>query len=622
MTEYTNRCPWWDPDEKSSERWEPLWNTFHFIYEHDAPRREQDLNHLRLYSNRNILGLGPNNHFIVDPLSNTRISVNVTKSVCDAATVRVGKNKPRPVFLTSGGSFTMQRKAKNLEKFVDLVFYRNRMGNLSPRACLDAVSTGTGFLNVFIMGDEIKIERVFPNELFVDQAEGLYGEPTTMYRQHFVNREVLMAMFPDSARALRDLHPASIGDYRDSHGYDSTADQLMVVSAWHLPSLPGGADGRYAVCVDGLTLLDEVWEYDWFPFVPIRWTDSQLGFWGSGIIEEIKGIQTEITRTVQAIQKAHKKLSVPWVLVEQASKVNEAHINNDIGAIIKYSGTPPIVKPNETVSAEVYAYLRTLISWCYELPGLSADFSHGEKPAGVTSAIGVRTASAREASRFALFSQQYEQMHLEVAKRVVAYGKKLNKSVTLQKDKYTIEQIDWSEVEIPEDEYVLKVYPASSLPDDPAGRLDFVQDMINAGMVTPERGKMLLGFPDIDQDMQLDRAAHDFIGMALEKILSEGVYVSVEPFMDLDLALKMGQAHYNRAMTMKDVPPERMEMLRSFMLQAKDMKDKAALELARAQAGAMGQMNPSQSLTAAPGPVNPDGSQPGAVGSADVSMIA
>lgn len=607
---------WWKP--KLKDRHHALMSTFKFVQERDAARREEDMVNIRMYANRNIVGVGPSTHTVVDPTDNTRMSLNVTKSTCDTATAKVAKNRPKPVFLTSGGSYTQQKKARGLEQFVDLVFYRNKLYEAGPRTFLDSAILGTGCMHVFTHGDEIKIERVFPGEILVDHAEGIYGEPRSMFKQSFVNREVLKSLFPDKAAAIDSADRVPYDHYRNYPTHDTTADQLLVVTGYHLPSVSGAGDGRCTIAIDEVTLQDEEWEFDWFPFVFLRWTDRQLGFFGMGIAEEIRGIQLEINRLSQVIQESMRRLGVPWVLVETGSAIQKAVINNDIGAIIPYKGTPPIVKPNQTVSPELFQHLQFLISQAYEISGVSQSLSAGKNPSGLTSRVGLTELAERETTRFAIVAQAYEQMFLELAKRVVCYGKKLNKQVVLQKDKYTIEQVDWSEVDMPEDEYVLKVYPSSSLPDDPAGRLDFVENMATAGLINPQQAKRLLDFPDLEAENRLDRASHDMISQILERMVSKGVYTSPEPFMDLNLAKLMAQAEYNRVIQFEDIGDDKLQLIRNFLLQIHELQKKAALELQRQQ---MPTVAPQQPLTAAPAPVNPDGSQPGAAGSADVMSI-
>lgn len=52
-----------------------------------------------------------------------RLTLNVVKSCVDTVVSKMCKDKVKPTFLTSGGKWIQQQKAKELQKFVDGVFY-------------------------------------------------------------------------------------------------------------------------------------------------------------------------------------------------------------------------------------------------------------------------------------------------------------------------------------------------------------------------------------------------------------------------------------------------------------------------------------------------------------------
>ncbi len=552
---------WWTKKQDA----DGVMATYNHIRNRDGARREDNLRHMRLYGNRDYLGIGPSGYSL--PISQDRVTLNVIKSVCDTVSARVAKNRPRPVFLTSGGNYTLRRRAKLLEKFVESQFYTAGLYQIAPKVFLDACVFGTGVIKTYKTGDKICVERVFPGEVLVDQAEGLYGEPRQMFQRKFINRDVLIDMFPSKAGPLRTVEAFS--DEDGSYGYDSTADQLCVVEAWHLPSSKDATDGRHSIVVDGVELISEEWKQDSFPFSFIRWGDRLRGFWGMGLAEELTGIQVEINKLLMKIQKAMQLLAVPWVLVEAGSKIKKAHLNNQIGAIIPYSGTPPIVRPNQTMSPEVFSHLDRLYQRAYEIAGVSQLSATSLKPAGLESGVALREYNDIESERFALISRQYENMFMSVAKKVVSLGKEISESypgwsVVAQRDRHTIQEVKWKDVDMGKDAYVLKVFPSSSLPTTPAGRLAMVEQLMGAGLLSGEEAKRLLDFPDLDREMALDRAASDNIDRIVENIVDEGEYESPEPFMDLVLALKKVQAAYNKAVN-DNVPEDRLSMLRQFL---------------------------------------------------------
>ena len=309
---------WWT----KSDPHESAWDAYSHIKQNDGGRYVDNLRHLRLYGNRDYAGVLPST--FSESISQDRVTLNVIKSVCDTVSARIAKNRPRPVFLTSGGNYSTQRRAKLLEKFVESQFYTAGVYKVAPKVFRDCCVFGTGVMQVYNVGTQIRVERVFPGEIYVDQAEGMYGDPKQIYRRKYINRDVLLDMFPNQEGAIRTANGPS-DEFSDLER-DSTVDQIEVVEAWHLPSGPDAKDGKHCIILDGGTLLEESWDHDYFPFVFIHWSERLRGYWGMGLAEELTGIQVEINKLLMKIQKAFQLLAVPWVLVEAGSKIKKARV--------------------------------------------------------------------------------------------------------------------------------------------------------------------------------------------------------------------------------------------------------------------------------------------------------
>ncbi len=556
-----NDFRWWtkkDPQDSAVA-------AYNHIKGRDGARREDNLRHMRLYGNRDYLGIGPSGFSTT--VSQDRVTLNVIKSVCDTVSARIAKNRPRPVFLTSGGNYSTRRRAKLLEKFVESQFYTSGLYDTAPKIFLDACVFGTGVLKIYRVGEEIKMERVFPGEVLVDQAEGIYGDPQQIFQRKYINRDVLLDLFPKKKVEIRTANPVSRTEM--DLGRDTTADQIEVIECWHLPSGREAKDGKHCIIIDGATLMSESWDKDHFPFAIIRWSDRLRGFWGMGLAEELTGIQVEINKLLMKIQKAFQLLAVPWVLVEAGSKIKKAHLNNQIGAIIPYTGTPPVVRPNQTMSPEVFSHLDRLYQRAYEIAGVSQLSATSLKPAGLESGVALREYNDIESERFALISRSYESLFMNIAKQVVQLGKEIHEenpswSMVVQRDRNTIQEVKWDDVNMEKDAYVLKVFPSSALPTTPAGRLAMVEQLMQAGLLGAEEAKRLLDFPDLERDLALDRATSDNIDRIIERILDDGIYEAPEPFLDLVLAMKKVQAAYNKAVN-DNVQEDRLAMLRQFL---------------------------------------------------------
>lgn len=603
---------WWAADESCLA--EQVVAAYRKIRDDDGTRLAMNDHHARLYGGPR----SPDVHLFDEE----RISLNVIKNAIDAVTAKIGKQRPAPEPLTSGGNPSLRKKARLLKRFLEAQFDCSELYQEMPRVMLDACVFGTGLAQLFTEDGEIRLDRVHPSEVFVAEHDGLYGKPQAMLKRRWVARDVLCEMFPEHEDIIRLANRDDAGDIPDATDmyYDPTSDQVMVVEGWHLRSGKKAKDGRHVICLDSGTLLDEEWEHPWHPFLIVTWNERLRGFWGQGIAEELNGIQVEINTLLQKIQASFHLASVPRVFVDQASKIQKAHFDNRIGAIIPYVGKPPVVMVPQVVHPEVFAHLDRLYTRAFEIVGVSQLAARQDNPLGAdASGVALQTWHDMETERFSIQAAKFEQTVLVAAKMMIAYAKGMggNYAAPAQRDRNTVERIHWSDIDMEDDEYVLRVQPSSSLPSTPAGRLRTVIYMLNAGIVQLPQAQSLLAFPDLEAHLSLDRAAEELLEVAFEKMLDDGVYVRPEPFMDLQLGLKMAQAWYNRAMSW-GVEEERLELLRKFMRQTNTLLQAAQVEQMKVAAQAAG-MNAPQSPAAVPAP-GPNGQPPMAVTPDDGGM--
>lgn len=623
MSREHRRVDWWTADRIDAGR--RVWEAFSCVQDRDMVRRDGILRQMRLYGNMETIGYSPGAAVVSrDGASGSRMgrgmmSLNVIRAVSDTILAQISKQSPRPMFLTDEGNRALRRKAQLLTRFVDGVLYQNRAHMVAPRVAMDGILFGTGLMKIYRSGDRVKMERTFPGEVFVDPAEARDGVHSTLYQRKYIPKDVLIAAYPDAAGAIDQAKTPSM-DYVQYHDGEDLGGMVEVVESWKLSSgHPDDDDyepGKHAIAIQDRILEWGEWNHDRFPFVTFRWSDPILGWWGTGVADELTGIQVEINRLLRKIQRAFHLLAVPWIMVEQGSNVQKAHISGEIGAIIPYKGTPPIVRPNDPVSAQVFGHLNWLYTRAFDHVGVSQVMAGGEHPKGIASGIGVTAAAEVQSGRFAMRIRGYEEMFLEAARWIVELGREIADdtpgfSIVAPRDKYTVQNVPWKDVEMSEDEYILRVFPASSLPMDPAGRLSKVIEMLNSGLVDLVQAKSLLDFPDLASEMALDKAAADATDYIIEKILDDGTPFSPEPFMDLQLFIKRGQAHYLRAMANESAPERHMAVLRNAIEQAEMMTKAAMAEQQNMQAG-LGAGSPL--------PPGPGGAHPAAIQQGDGAL--
>lgn len=598
---YEHGSLWWEgAKDKAHERVcalvDYLWET-----PEEKARRAEDVDHARLYGNKYFRGFGPFQFAAPVPShrSEERLRANVIKPVVNtAAALIAGRNRPKATLLTNGGDWSQKRRAKKADRFIEGAFHDSSVNAKMPIAFRDAALFGTGVVKFAAVHSKIVCERVLPCEMLVDPIDGMYEQPRCVYQVKIVDRRVLLEQFGKNSPAKRKaILDSSLAKDRENSSCSTTAEPVRVIEAWHLPSGPEADDGRHAIVIDGCTLLYEDWKRDRFPFVFIRWEHRVLGFWGVGLVEDLKPIQLDVNITLRRIKECLHLMAVPRIFVQQSAKAIKSLITNEVGAIIPYAGTqPPTFLTPPAVPPELFAHLRWLISQAFEQAGVSAMSATSQKPAGLNSGEAIRQYNDLGSERFAVVSREYEQAHLEAARIVMDLAAELAAN---EEDGYaatyvtrrTAQKISWKDVEMDQDSYTLQVQPTSALPRDVAGRTATINEWVAAGYIDPQRAKRLLDFPDLDSDSDLEYAGQEIADMKLERILDHEdiaeAYYGPAPHDDLAYARIRAQQTLNKE-SMEGAPEERLEMLRQFIDDCQHLLTEAAKATAPAAAPTAG----------------------------------
>lgn len=551
-------------------------------------RQTENVRNMRLYGNYEFSALNAYNYMKAEPGSNTlnRVTMNVVQSMVDTVVSKIGKNKPRPYFLTDEGDFTLQRKAEKLTKFVEGQFYSCDFYEKAQMAFKDACIFGTGAVKIFREGNEIKAERTFIDEIRVDDTESFYGQPRQMHQSKWIHKDVLKEAFPSHKGAI-DAAASDSGrmdEYKDRNG-----DMLLVVESWKLPSGKNSTDGKHTICIANQTLFTEQYNKDYFPFVFFRWNLKPLGFFGQGIPEQLMGLQLEINKLLKTIQVSMHLVSVPKLFVEASSKIVTAHLNNKIGGIIKYAGTKPEEGTLGRIPAELFMHLDRLYNRAYEIIGISQLSAQSQKPGGLDSGKALRTFNDLESERFMEVAQRREQVFLDASKIMIDLAKDIaneteNYSVKVPGSGF-LKTINWKDVELEDDQYMMQVFPTNALSQTPSARFKEVQELMQAQLLDPKSGKKLLDFPDLKAVTSLENAAADDIDSQIEKMLETLEYQTPEPYQDLEYGIKKMQSAYLKYRS-QNAPDEVLGLFRDWISDANNLIQKAQAEIQSQQMAA------------------------------------
>lgn len=557
---------------------------------------------IRLYSGLSVYSYAGSNVSKMDKtktLPDDKPTYNLVQVCVDTLISMVGQSKPQPKFLTDGGDYKERHVAQECNRFVEGEFYRTKARKKIKRMFRDGLVMGGSALKVYRDDDDkVAIDRVLQTDLYTDDNDSLNGEPQQLYQVKLVDRDRLMANRP-AAKAIIAGTPNSYPD----NGQDaakSTADQIMVMEGWKLPTgddpeTAGYIAGRHVIATINGVILDEKWEKPRFPFVFFNYSDPFLGFWGRGIATRLFGTQMTLNRILYTISEAIRLNGRPVWIVDSAAGVPSTHINNQIGLILRPKGGSKIecIVP-QCNATELYAERESLIRFGKEQEGVPEMAATGEKPAGLDSGEAIRTYEDVNNSRFSETSEKFDQIHIDLAYLVtdtaMDIAKDTGKYSTVYPNKDGTKEIDLPKASLLKNMYVIQCFNESSLPRTPAGRIATVTEQVQAGMLSLKEGRRLMRFPDLEQNERLDNASEERIFKILDAIVESGDYTPPDPFLDLQLAQTLVVQYLNLYLAAK-LEEEKADLLRKFFKQVLTLQQ-AAMPPAAAPAPAAPQAAP------------------------------
>ncbi len=572
---------WWkaEGDERLAAE---LCSTAAYLKTNQTYRLRQLAVDVRLYSGLSVYSYAGSNTSKMDKtrtLPDDRPTFNLIESCVDTLTSRITQNEPQPKFLTDGADYKQRHLAQKLNQFILGEFYQTKIYEKAKKMFRDGCVMGAGALKIY-EGDDgrVCVDRVLQTDLYVDDNDSLNGDPQQMIQIKLVDREKLMANNP-KLKVMIESTPNSYPDNAPDTGR-TTADQIMVIEGWRLPSgpdkeAPGYIAGRHTIATQSGVILDEEWHKTKFPFVFFNYSSPFLGFWGQGIATRLFGTQMALNRILYTIAKAIHLVGVPRVFIEQSSKVVKAHNNNEIGVIVTYAGTKPSYEIAPCNAPELYAERDKLIEYGFRQEGISDMQATGTKPKGLDSGEAIRSYDDINSDRSAEVSKKYENIFVEssylITDVAMDIAKRDGKYQTVYPNKDGTKEIDLPKMSFLKDPFIIQCFTESSLPRTPAGRIATVTEQVQAGMLTLKEGRRLMKFPDLEANEKLDNASEERIFKILDAIVEDGEYTPPDPFLDLDLANVLVVQYINlyRAANLEQ---EKDDMLTDFFTQIQTLK--------------------------------------------------
>lgn len=495
-----------------------------------------------------------------------RLTWNLPRSLCQTVQAKIGgKNRPKVQFVTTGASWRQRRRAYHLDRFAEAQFHLKQgvHGNIwmvGALLLLHALALGDGFAYVYAndVDEQVAVEPVFPWQLFVDSNDAAQGRPRCLFLVRPFDRDELAAQYEeaDKKTAIR-MAQAIDKDGKQAGAYfksgNRSVEQIEVIDAWCLP-VTKGQPGQHLRYIDGKTLDREDWTRPEFPFVHQQWAQRLQGYWGESLIGEVAEVSDEINAVVQRLSDVVKLTGKATCLYPDGSIEPNDLASNDDANNIKYDpniGKPEWVNPEPFDHATV-EWLRMNLEQLYALPGVSQMAATARKEQGVTAAVALRTIDDMQTERLGTQQNGYELMYVELARHMIACTRELaaknpNYSVKWP-GKSFLREIKWKDVDLPEDQYIMRPDPVSGLKNTPPDRLQLAQDMFGAGIFSqPSLEQSILYLNSKDhlqggdkQSQLIERYIESWLDATPES-LEDGTFKFRSPFPFLNLPAAMLQ---------------------------------------------------------------------------------
>lgn len=546
------------------------------------PQQEDILQWVQLYGNLSVMGLSPTtyNETVDGPKRrgpSQRLTLNIIQPMVDSLVNKITQSHPRVQIITDGATYTLKAQAKKLTKFLDGLFHQTGFYNVALKSFHDTCWSGTGVIKIFRDDGNVCVERVFPGEIRVDDCEAMYNMPRSLHQVKQIPRSHLIAQYPDFIDEIERAEGDSMAPATNRF-----YDMVEVVESWHLPSKKGEKDGVHSIDIRNANLLKETYECDHFPFVFIRFAERPLGFWGLGISEILINDQYELNRLLQTLQLSFRLFGIPKIFVKKGNQIISSTINNKVGGIIEYKNEKPSF---ESLGTAIPVEVLRMIDWIYERSiekvGISQLSAQSRKPSGLDTSPALREFLDVEAARFFTLSKRWEECFVTAARQMVGLVKELaeenggNFSVRTVGSKF-LEEINWADIDLEDQSYIMKPFPTSFLPQQPGARVQKIQEMLQSGLWSAEDCKRLLDLPDLESVASLENAGRENIDWVIEQLIDNGVYVAPESFQNLDLGIATLQKAILRGQ-MEGAPEENIDLARRWISAAQGLINEAKM---------------------------------------------
>jgi len=265
--------------------------------------------------------------------------------------------------------------------------------------------------------------------------------------------------------------------------------------------------------------------------------------------------------------------------------------------MIPFDGpSPPVFFQFDATPHDLEATIDRIREQTLSMLGLSTQQVQGEKPAGVTSAVGQRAAEDISSKRHIRPLRFLEKSFLQCFQALADVNDRIagthaDFAIDRGVRDTWLDSSKWKDLMVDEGQAKLAVLPVSQLVGSAASQMDTVESWVAAGYLSPNNAKMLQMMPDTDGQADIDTVDERYSYELVEQLL-DGKKIGIDPVLDITVFAPILRDSYLQA-RMDKAPKPILDGFRQIMDAVKGREDAAkAAQAAVAAANAPPPMAP------------------------------
>ena len=430
-------------------------------------------------------------------------SLNVIKSCIDTLTSKIAQSKVRPFFNCINGTWKDIYICKQAQQYFDVFFDFDNIYKVVSEAFRDSAIFETGY--VYIDGDEKRVSRALPWQVYFRPSETTYNKYTRVY---YERKDYPVALLPNELRKL--VEDATSNEYCSFGIY---FDKTLKIKAYYIDVL------NY--------FLTEQYESDILPIIPIYYNCPVFGNSSLSVVDMLNSIQDEINSLMTKIKDASQLNSAMTYFVPEGSTIKVGKLSNRVGNVVTYkplpnsTGVPVISSTPPFIDNQYISTVDNLVSKAYEMVGISQLSAQSKKPTGLDSGVALATMEDSESDRFETQLNQVIRCYVDIAKACID---NFNKDEDILPESQARAACKWKDIVNESKKMSIQYSAADALSKDPSTKLKMLKELAEAGAIPRERIFQFMELPDLEAGYSLSNNAINAVMSIIEACLDDDDY--------------------------------------------------------------------------------------------------